>query len=160
MLEILIKQEHYSYQLPEHPGVPRQPILRKEHSMTAPTAQFDEFATKAQEQVSAAVRAWADAVTSAADSLVAERPALVDAKDLVEKYFDYAQLVLDNQRQFAHSVLAAGTEATQTATEQTVTSAKTATAQAVSAVESAVENGAAEKPAVAAPRKPRVAAKR
>ena len=80
--------------------------------MTAPTAQFDEFATKAQEHVSAAVRAWADAVTSAAEGLVAERPALVDPKDLVEKYFDYAQLILDNQRQFAHSVLAAGTEAT------------------------------------------------
>ena len=128
--------------------------------MTAPTAQFDEFATKAQEQVSAAVRAWADAVTSATDGLVADRPALVDAKDLVEKYFDYAQLILDNQRQFAHSVLAAGAEATQTVTEQTVAAAKTASAQAVSTVESAVDNAAAEKPVVAAPRKPRAAAKR
>ena len=123
--------------------------------MTAPTAQFDEFATKAHEQVSSAVRTWADAVTSAADSLVAERPALVDAKDLVEKYFDYAQLVLDNQRQFVYSVLAAGNEATQSVTEQTAAAAKTVTAQAVSAAEPA-----AEKPVVAAPRKPRAAAKR
>ena len=156
--------------------------------MTAPTAQFDEFATQAQEQVSAAVRAWADAVTSAVDGLVAERPALVDPKDLVEKYFDYAQLILDNQRQFAHSVLAAGAEAAQAVTEQTATAAKTVTSQAVSAVENgAVDPAVAEtavvepvvakpvvakpvvakpvvakpavaKPAVAAPRRPRAAA--
>jgi hypothetical protein len=133
--------------------------------MTAPTAQFDDFATKAQDQVSAAVRAWADAVTSAADTLVAERSALVDVKDLVEKYFDYAQLVLDNQRQFAFSVLAAGNEANQSVTEPTTAAVKTATAEAVSTVEnSTVENAAVEpvaaKPAVSAPRKPRVAAKR
>ena len=43
--------------------------------MTAPTEQFTEFATKAQEQVTAAVRTWADAVQSATNGFTAERPA-------------------------------------------------------------------------------------
>lgn len=144
--------------------------------MTAPTAQFDEIATTATEQVNAAVRTWADAVTSAADSLTAERPALIDPKVLVEKYFDYAQLVLDKQREFAKSVLAAGSETAKNVTEQTAAAAKSVTAQTVEAVEKATEQAVeateqataqvadvAEKatPAKpAAPRRTRAAAKR
>jgi ABC-type transporter Mla subunit MlaD len=75
--------------------------------MTAPTEQFTEFATKAQEQVTAAVRTWADALQTATGSLTTERPALVDPAAAVEKYFDFAQQVLDKQREYAKAALAA-----------------------------------------------------
>jgi len=131
--------------------------------MSAPTEhfteQFNEIATRTQESVNTAVRTWADALQSVADGFTGDRPALPDAKVVVDKYFDFAQQVLNSQRQFAHTVLSAGTQAAQTVTEQTAAAAKTATAQAVSAVESAGDNAAAEKPVVAAPRKPRAAAK-
>ena len=97
--------------------------------MTAPTVPFTEFAAKAQEQVSAAVRTWADALQSATDDLTAERPALVDPKVVVEKYFDFAQQVLDKQRELANSVLATSSEAAKSATEQATAAVKAATAK-------------------------------
>ena len=75
--------------------------------MTAPTEQFTEFATKAQEQVTAAVHTWADALQTATGSFTTERPALVDPAAAVEKYFDFAQQVLDKQREYAKATLAA-----------------------------------------------------
>ena len=75
--------------------------------MTAPTEQFTEFATKAQEQVTAAVRTWTDAVQSATNGFTADRPAVVDPTVYVEKYFDFAQQVLDKQREYAKAALAA-----------------------------------------------------
>ena len=78
--------------------------------MTAPTEQFTEFATKAQEQVTAAVRTWADALQTATGSFTTERPALVDPAAAVEKYFDFAQQVLDKQREYAKAALAATTK--------------------------------------------------
>jgi hypothetical protein len=111
--------------------------------MTAPTVPFTEFAAKAQEQVSAAVRTWADALQSATDDLTAERPAVVDPKVVIEKYFDFAQQVLDKQRELANSVLATSSEATRSVTEQAAAATKTVAAQTVSAVETTTEQAAA-----------------
>lgn len=111
--------------------------------MSAPTAQFTEFATKAQEQVTAAVRTWADTLQSFTDDLTADRPSLVDPIAFVDKYFDFAQQVLDKQREFARSVVSASSDAAQTVTEQTAAAAKSVTAQTVSAVESTTEKATA-----------------
>lgn len=111
--------------------------------MTAPTAQFTEFATKAQEQVTAAVRTWADTLQSVTDDLTAERPAIVDPIVFVDRYFDFAQTVLDKQREFARSFVTASSEAAQSVTEQTVSAAKSVTAQTVNAVESTTEKATA-----------------
>lgn len=111
--------------------------------MTAPTVQFTDLAAKAQEQVSAAVRTWADAVQSATDDVTAERPALVDPKVVIEKYFDFAQQVLDKQRELASSVLVTGSQAARSVTEQAAVATKTVAAQTVSAVETTTEQAAA-----------------
>ena len=115
--------------------------------MTAPTEQFteqfNEIATRAQESVTTAVRTWADALQSVTDGFTGERPQLVDANVVVDKYFGFAQQMLDTQRQFARTVLSAGTQAAQSVTEQTAAAAKTVTAQTVSAVESTTEKATA-----------------
>ena len=104
--------------------------------MSAPTdqitEQFNEIAARAQESVTTAVRSWADAVQSVTDGLLTERQSLIDPNVVVEKYFDFAQQVLDSQRQFARTVLTAGAQAAQSVTEQATATAK----QAVDSVES------------------------
>ena len=101
--------------------------------MSAPTdqitEQFNEIATRTQESVNTAVRTWADALQSVADGFTGERPALPDANVFVDKYFDFAQQVLNSQRQFAHTVLSAGSQAAQTmnAVESTTEKATAAT---------------------------------
>ncbi|WP_232666113.1 hypothetical protein [Pseudonocardia sp. TRM90224] len=72
--------------------------------MSAPTDQFTETVTRAQEAVTAAVRTWTDTVLSSLSGV----QALPDATAVVDRYFEIAQQVLDTQREFAHSVLAAG----------------------------------------------------
>jgi len=102
--------------------------------MTAPVASFTEFAAKAQEQVTAAVRSWADAVAAATDDLGTERPALVDPQVLTEKYFELAQQGLDKQRELVKALVAVSSEATKTVTGQAVAAAKVVAAQAAEAV--------------------------
>ena len=115
--------------------------------MSAPTdqitEQFNEIATRTQESVNTAVRTWADALQSVADGFTGERPALPDANVFVDKYFDFAQQVLNSQRQFAHTVLSAGSQAAQTVTEQATAAAKQVTAQTVNAVENTTEKATA-----------------
>ncbi len=78
--------------------------------MTAATDQFTEFAGRTQDAVGTAVRTWADTVSSAFASLVGGQPALPDAHAIVERYFDVAQQVLDNQRAFAATLVDSGTK--------------------------------------------------
>lgn len=111
--------------------------------MTAPTDQFAEIATKAQESVTTAVRTWADAMQSVAGGFTGDHAALPDAGVFVERYFDFAQQVLDNQRSFARSVLTAGTQAAQNFSEQTARAAHSVTEQTVNAVESTTEKATA-----------------
>lgn len=117
--------------------------------MSAPTVPFADFAdltqftVKAQEQVSAGVRAWADAVSAATEDLTAERPAYLDPKAIVEKYFDTAQQVLDQQREVVKSFLATSTEAGKTVTEQAAAATKNVAAQTVTVVEEAAEKATA-----------------
>jgi hypothetical protein len=110
--------------------------------MTAPTDQFAEIATKAQESVTTAVRTWADALQSVADGFTGDRPALPDANVFVDRYFDFAQQVLDNQRSFTRNVLSVSTQAAQAA-EQTVNAVKTTTEKATAATRIVGEKTAA-----------------
>ncbi|HWM57834.1 MAG TPA: hypothetical protein VNO83_08370 [Pseudonocardia sp.] len=93
--------------------------------MTAPTAQFTDFASKAQEQITTATRTWADALQTVTDAFTAERPALVEPAALVDNYFDFAQQVLNKQREFAQSAVSVGAEAAQSVTERATAAAKT-----------------------------------
>lgn len=115
--------------------------------MNAPTAQIDDIATAAKGHLDTAVRTWADALTTATGALTAERPASLDPATLVEKYFDFAQLVLDKQREIATSLLTAGSGAAQQVTEQAVVAAKSVAARAEAVVEAPAAPAAEKKPA-------------
>jgi porphobilinogen synthase len=70
-------------------------------------------------------RTWADALQTVTDAFTSERPALVEPAALIDNYFDFAQQVLNKQREFAQSVVSVGAEAAQSVTEQTTAAAKT-----------------------------------
>jgi hypothetical protein len=103
--------------------------------MTAATDQLTEFASRTQDAVSTAVRTWADTVSSATTGLTSGQSALPDAHALVERYFDFAQQVLDNQRAFAATLIDAGTKAAETVTEQASKAAESVTVHTVNAAE-------------------------
>lgn len=101
--------------------------------MTAPTDQFVDFATRTQELATAAVRTWTDSVQTVAGGLSGGRPDLPDAHVMVDRYFDFAQQVLDSQRRLAQNVVTAGTQAAQTVSEQAARATESATAHATNA---------------------------
>lgn len=94
------------------------------------TEQFETLSTRAQDTVATAARTWTDAVQSVTDAYLAAQP---DPKTVVDRWFDVAQQILDEQRRFATSVLTASAATTETVVEQ----AKTAAAQTVDAVQGA-----------------------
>jgi hypothetical protein len=108
--------------------------------MTAATDQFTDFASRTQDAVTTAVRTWADTVQSVTTGAA---PALPDAHVLVERYFDFAQQVLDNQRAFAATLIDAGTKAAETVTAQATKAAETVTAHTVNAAETVTAKAAA-----------------
>lgn len=84
--------------------------------MTTATDQFVDIAKKGQEAVTAAVQNWADNAQNFATSLTGGQPKLPDAQEIVKSYFDLAEQLLATQRDFAQSVIAKATEATEAAT--------------------------------------------
>ncbi len=115
--------------------------------MTAATDQITEFASRTQDAVSTAVRTWADTVSSVTTGLTDGQPTLPDAHVVVERYFDFAQQVLDSQRAFAATLIDAGTKAAETVTEQASKAAESVTAHTVSAAETVAAKAAATRPA-------------
>jgi len=103
--------------------------------MTASTDQFADIATRTQEAVTTAVRTWADTVQTFTGSITGARPALPDAQVVVDRYFDFAEQVLENQRRLAKSVLTAGAQAAETVTEQAARTAESVAARTVNATE-------------------------
>ncbi|WP_214370722.1 hypothetical protein [Pseudonocardia sp. H11422] len=91
--------------------------------MTAPTEQFVQIAHRSQEAVTAAVRSWADTLQTYADSLTGTKPQLPDLYTAVDTTFDLAAQLLTHQREYAKSLLAAGSQATEAVTEQARTAA-------------------------------------
>ena len=80
--------------------------------MTAPSDQFVDIANRSQEAVTTAVRTWTDSVQSLASQMTAGQGQLPDLQGVVDQYFDFAEKVLANQRQFAQQWATATVKAT------------------------------------------------
>lgn len=108
--------------------------------MTAPTDQFVNFANRSQEAVSTAVQTWTDSVQSLAGKLTAGQGQLPDLQGVVEQYFDFAEKVLANQREFAQQWASAAAKATEAVTEQTQRATQSVAAHTVNGTEAVVDN--------------------
>ena len=96
--------------------------------MSAPTDQFIEIANRTQEAVTTAVRTWADTVQTFTGSVTGSRPSLPNAQGAVDRYFDFAEQILESQRRIAKTVLTASAQAAETVTEQAARTAETVAA--------------------------------
>lgn len=110
--------------------------------MSAPTDQFIEIANRTQEAVTTAVRTWADTVQTFTGSVTGSRPSLPNAQGAVDRYFDFAEQILESQRRIAKTVLTASAQAAETVTEQAARTAETVAQRTTSATESAVNKAA------------------
>ncbi|GAA1202362.1 hypothetical protein [Pseudonocardia alaniniphila] len=110
--------------------------------MSAPTDQFIEIANRTQEAVTTAVRTWADTVQTFTGSVTGSRPSLPNAQGAVDRYFDFAEQILESQRRIAKTVLTAGAQAAETMTEQAARTAETVAQRTASATETAVNKAA------------------
>jgi hypothetical protein len=108
--------------------------------MTAPTDQFVDIANRGQEAVTTAVRTWTDSVQSFASKLTAGQGQLPDLQGVVEQYFDFAEKVLANQREFAQQWASAATKASEAVTEQTQRATQSVAAHTANGTEAVVDN--------------------
>ena len=108
--------------------------------MTAPTDQFVDITNRGQEAVTTAVRTWADQVQSFASKLTAGQGQLPDLQGVVEQYFDFAEKVLANQREFATQWASAASKASEAVTEQAQRATQSVAAHTENATESVVNN--------------------
>jgi hypothetical protein len=108
--------------------------------MTAPTDQFVDLANRSQEAVTTAVRTWADTVQSFASQLTSGQTQLPDLPSVVDQYFDFAEKVLTNQRQFAQQWVSATVKASEAVTEQTQRATQSVAAHTANGTEAVVEN--------------------
>ena len=116
--------------------------------MTAPTDQFVDIANRGQEAVSTAVRTWTDSVQSFASKLTAGQSPVTDLQGVVDQYFDFAEKVLANQREFANQWSPATAKASEAVTEQAQRATQSVAAHAQNGTE-AVVNSATETAKVA-----------
>ncbi|MCO1655563.1 hypothetical protein [Pseudonocardia humida] len=110
--------------------------------MSTATDQFTDLTTRTQEAVGTAVRTWAETVQSLTGNLAEGRVALPDAQGIVSRYFDVAQQVLDTQRRFAETFVAAGTQATEAVTEQAARAAQSVVTHTANATETVTDKAA------------------
>jgi hypothetical protein len=110
--------------------------------MTAPTDQFADLANRSQEAVTTAVRTWTDSVQSLTSQLTAGQGQLPDLQGVVDQYFDFAEKVLANQRQFAQQWASAASKASEAVTEQAQRAGQSVTSQTANGVEAVVDNAA------------------
>ena len=116
--------------------------------MTAPTDQFVDIANRGQEAVTTAVRTWTDTVQSFASKLTAGQSPVTDLQGVVDQYFDFAEKVLANQREFANQWASATAKASEAVTEQAQRATQSVAAHAQNGAE-AVVNSATETAKVA-----------
>jgi hypothetical protein len=116
--------------------------------MTAPTDQFVDFANRGQEAVTTAVRTWADTVQSFAGKVTAGQGQLPDLTSVVDQYFDFAEKVLANQREFVQQWASATVKASEAVTEQAQRATQSVAAHTANGTE-AVVNTATETAKVA-----------
>ena len=110
--------------------------------MTAPTDQFVDLANRSQEAVTTAVRTWTDTVQSFAGRINSGPSQLPDLHGVVEQYFDFAEKVLANQRQFAQQWASATVKASEAVAEQAQRATQSVAAHTANGTESVVDNAA------------------
>jgi hypothetical protein len=110
--------------------------------MTAPTDQFVDLANRSQEAVTTAVRTWTDSVQSLSSRLTAGQGQLPDLQGVVDQYFDFAEKVLANQREFAHQWASAAVRASEAVTEQAQRATQSVAAHTANGTEAVVDNAA------------------
>ena len=110
--------------------------------MTAPTDQFVDLANRSQEAVTTAVRTWTDTVQSFPSRLNAGQGQLPDLAGVVEQYFDFAEKVLANQREFAQQWASAASKASEAVTEQAQRATQSVAAHTANGAEAVVDNAA------------------
>src|SRR5690242_5596659 len=108
--------------------------------MTAPTDQFVDIANRGQEAVSTAVRTWTDTVQSFASKVTAGPGQLPDLPSVVDTYFDFAEKVLANQREFAQQWASAASKASEAVTEQAQRATQSVAAHTANGTEAVVNN--------------------
>ena len=86
--------------------------------MTSPTDQFADITHRGQEAVTTAVRTWAETVQNVASTMTSGPSPLPDLQDAVGQYFDFAEKVLANQREFVQQWAAGTAKTSAAATEQ------------------------------------------
>ena len=111
--------------------------------MTAPTDQFVDIANRSQEAVTTAVRTWTDTVQSFASKLTAGQSPVTDLQGVVDQYFDFAEKVLANQREFVSQWASATVKASEAVSEQAQRATQSVATQAQNGAE-AVVNSATE----------------
>ena len=108
--------------------------------MTAPTDQFVDIANRSQEAVTSAVRTWADTVQSFAGRLTSGQSQLPDLQGVVDQYFDFAEKVLANQREFAQQWASATVKASEAVTEQAQRATQSVAAHTANGTEAVVDS--------------------
>jgi hypothetical protein len=108
--------------------------------MTAPTDQFVDIANRSQEAVTSAVRTWTDTVQSFAGRLTSGQSQLPDLSGVVEQYFDFAEKVLANQREFAQQWAAATVKASEAVAEQAQRATQSVAAHTANGTEPVVDS--------------------
>ena len=110
--------------------------------MSAPYSQFVDNTNRGQEAVTTAVHSWADSVQSFAGKLTSGQPQLSDLQGVVEQYFDLAEKVLANQREFAQQWASATGKALGAVTEQAQRATESVAAHTANGAEAVVDNTA------------------
>jgi hypothetical protein len=114
--------------------------------MSAPTDQFADqvvdIANRSQQAVTTAVRTWAETAQSFASTLTAGQPQLPDLQGVVDQYFDFAEKVLANQREFAQQWASASVKTAEAVTEQAQRANRLVAAHTANGTEAVVDNAA------------------
>jgi hypothetical protein len=108
--------------------------------MTAPTDQFVDIANRSQEAVTTAVRTWAETVQSFATQLTSGQAQVPDLQGVVGQYFDFAEKVLANQREFAQQWASATAKASEAVTEQAQRATQSVAAHTANGTEAVVDS--------------------
>jgi hypothetical protein len=110
--------------------------------MSAPYSQFVDNTNHGEEAVTTAVRTWGDTVQSFAGNLTSGQSPLPALQGVVEQYFDLAEKVLANQREFAQQWASATGQAFGVVTEQAHRATQSVAAHTANGAEAVVDHTA------------------
>ncbi len=111
--------------------------------MATPQEQYLEVIRQSQQAVLDAVDSWSKTVQETTGSIPTAPPA-VDPRQVVDQVFDFAEKLLDMQRDFTRSLLASSAAMSENVTRQSAQSAQSA--QSPQSAQSAQSPQAAQTP--------------